>query len=77
MCSERALRSGLRDGPVDSLRVCHCSLPESVQVILGKIQILSFDYLTIRQESDLPRTRLSRYIPSRSNGPPRAGCVGS
>jgi hypothetical protein len=43
MCSERDLGRSLREGPVDRAGVCHCSMPESVQVVLRKIQILSFD----------------------------------
>jgi hypothetical protein len=43
MCSERDLKAVLREGPVDRQGVCYCSVPESVQVILRKVQILSFD----------------------------------
>jgi hypothetical protein len=46
MCSERDLRSALREGPVDRKGVCYCSVPEAVQVLIKKIQILSFDEST-------------------------------
>ena len=43
MCSERDFRCALREGPVDRDRVCYCSVPEAVQVVVRKVQILSFD----------------------------------
>lgn len=43
MCSERDVRAALREGPVDRRGVCCCSVPDSVQVILRKVEILSFD----------------------------------
>lgn len=43
MCSERDLRSALREGPVDRQGTCYCSLPETVRVVLRKVEILSFD----------------------------------
>ena len=46
MCSERDLVSAARERPVDRPRLCHCSVPESIQVVLRRIQILSFDDFT-------------------------------
>jgi hypothetical protein len=43
MCSERSLGSASRERPVDRLETCYCPVPESVQVILKRIQILSFE----------------------------------
>ena len=43
MCSERSLGSASRERPVDQLESCYCPVPESVQVILKRIQILSFE----------------------------------
>jgi hypothetical protein len=43
MCSERDLRSTIREGPVDRQGICYCSVPESIQVVLRKIRILSFE----------------------------------
>jgi hypothetical protein len=46
MCSERDLISAARERPVDRPGICHCSAPESIQVALRRIQILSFDDFT-------------------------------
>lgn len=46
MCSERDLVSGMRERPVDRPGICYCSVPESVQVVLRRVQILSFDDFT-------------------------------
>ncbi len=43
MCSERGLGSASSERPVDRLDTCYCPVPESVQVILKRIQILSFE----------------------------------
>ena len=43
MCSERGLRSASSERPVDRSETCYCPVPESVQVILKRIQILSFE----------------------------------
>jgi hypothetical protein len=43
MCSERGLGSAYSERPVDRLEPCYCPVPESVQVILKRIQILSFE----------------------------------
>jgi hypothetical protein len=43
MCSERGLGSASSERPVDRLQTCCCPVPESVQVILKRIQILSFE----------------------------------
>lgn len=43
MCSERSLGSASRERPVDGPETCCCLVPDSVQVILKRIQILSFD----------------------------------
>ena len=43
MCYERGLGSASSEGPVDRLEPCYCPVPESVQVILKRIQILSFE----------------------------------
>jgi hypothetical protein len=43
MCSERDWGSAERERPVDRPGTCWCSAPESIQVILRRIQILSFD----------------------------------
>jgi hypothetical protein len=43
MCSERSLGSAYSERPVDRLEPCYCPVPESVQVILKRIQILSFE----------------------------------
>ena len=42
MCSERDLGAAFREGPVDRQEICYCSVPEAVQVVLRKVQILSF-----------------------------------
>jgi hypothetical protein len=42
MCLERNFGSAC-ERPVDKPATCHCSVPESVQVVLRRIQILSFD----------------------------------
>jgi hypothetical protein len=42
MCSERGLGSASRERPVDRPETCYCPVPESVQVILKRIQMLSF-----------------------------------
>ncbi len=45
MCSERSLGSASRERPVDRPETCCCRVPESVQVILKRIEMLSFaDY---------------------------------
>jgi hypothetical protein len=46
MCSERDLVSAARERPVDRPGICHCSAPESIQVVLRRVQILSFDDFT-------------------------------
>ena len=46
MCSERALGCASRERPVDQWEICNCSAPESFQVILRRIQILSFEAST-------------------------------
>ena len=46
MCSERDLGNTARERPVDRPGMCHCSVPESIQVVLRRIQILSFDDFT-------------------------------
>jgi len=43
MCSERSFGSASSERPVDRLETCYCPVPESVQVILKRIQILSFE----------------------------------
>jgi len=43
MWSERSLGSASSERPVDQLESCYCPVPESVQVILKRIQILSFE----------------------------------
>ena len=43
MCSERGLSSATSERPVDRLQTCYCPVPESVHVILKRIQILSFE----------------------------------
>jgi hypothetical protein len=45
MCSERDLGSAARERPVDRPKICYCSVPESVQIVLRRIQILSCDDL--------------------------------
>jgi hypothetical protein len=47
MCSERYWGSAARERPVDRLGICCCSAPESIQVVLKRIQILSFDASTV------------------------------
>lgn len=47
MCTERDAGSAARERPVDRPGICCCSVPESVQVVLRRIQILSFDPCTI------------------------------
>ena len=46
MCSERDFGSATRERPVDRPGICYCSVPESIQVVLRRIQILSFDDFT-------------------------------
>ena len=46
MCSERDLISAIRERPVDRPEICHCPVPESIQVLMRRIQILSFDDFT-------------------------------
>jgi hypothetical protein len=46
MCSERDLGSAPHERPVDRPKICHCSVPESIQVVLRRIQILTFDDFT-------------------------------
>lgn len=43
MCSERSLGSASRERPVDRPETCHCTVPDSVQVLLRRIQIISFE----------------------------------
>lgn len=43
MFSERSFGSASSERPVDQLESCYCPVPESVQVILKRIQILSFE----------------------------------
>jgi len=43
MWSERSLGSASSERPVDQLESCYCPVPGSVQVILKRIQILSFE----------------------------------
>jgi len=43
MCSERSFGSASSERPVDQLESCYCPVPESVHVILKRIQILSFE----------------------------------
>ena len=43
MCSERSLGSAYSERPVDRLEPCYCPVPELVQAILKRIQILSFE----------------------------------
>jgi hypothetical protein len=47
MCSERDFGSATRERPVDRPGICYCSVPESIQVVLRKVRILSFEDLTI------------------------------
>ena len=46
MCTERDSGSAARERPVDRPGICHCSVPESIQVVRRRIQILSFDDFT-------------------------------
>jgi len=46
MCSERGLGSASRERPVDRWAICYYPVPESFQVILRRIQILSFEAST-------------------------------
>jgi len=46
MCSERGLGSASRERPVDRPKTYYCPVPESVEVILKTIQILSFEAST-------------------------------
>jgi hypothetical protein len=46
MCSEQDLVTAMRERPVDRPGICHCSVPESVQIVLRRVQILSFDDFT-------------------------------
>lgn len=46
MCSERDFGSATRERPVDRPGICYCSVPESIQVVLRRIQIPSFDDFT-------------------------------
>ncbi len=43
MWSERSLGSASSERPVDQLESCYCPVPGSVQLILKRIQILSFE----------------------------------
>ncbi len=43
MCSERGPGPASRERPVDQPETCYCPVPESVAVILKRIQILSFE----------------------------------
>jgi len=43
MCSERGLGSASSERPVDRFETCYCPVPGSVQLILKRIQILSFE----------------------------------
>ena len=43
MCSELDLGSAARERPVDHPRSCRCSVPESIQIVVRRIQILSFE----------------------------------
>jgi hypothetical protein len=43
MWSERGLGSASSERPVDRLETCYCAVPGPVQVILKRIQILSFE----------------------------------
>lgn len=46
MCSERGLGSAACERPVDRPKTYYCPVPESVEVILKRIQILSFEAST-------------------------------
>lgn len=67
MCFERGLGSASRERPVDRPEPCYCLVPESVQVILERIQILSFEASTGGQNAVKPFP-LSAPVP---NGDPR------
>jgi hypothetical protein len=43
MCSERDWGSVAHERPVDRPGICCCSAPELIQIILRRVQILSFD----------------------------------
>ena len=43
MCSERGLGSACRERSVHRPETCCCPVPQSVEVIIKRIQILSFE----------------------------------
>ena len=45
MCFERDSISATRERPVDQPKSCQCSIPESIQIVARRIQMLSFDDL--------------------------------
>lgn len=46
MCTERDVGLAARERPVDRPRICYCAVPESIQAVLRRILILSFDDFT-------------------------------
>jgi len=64
MCSERGPSSAFRERPVDRRERCYCSVPESVQVILRKIQILSFESPAGGGSNAVKRSSFTCFVPN-------------
>ena len=63
MCSERGLGSASRERPVDRPEI-YCPVPESVEAILKRIQILSFEAFTGGVSNAATRSPLHASFPN-------------
>jgi hypothetical protein len=64
MCSERGLSSASQERPVDRSETCYCPVPESIQTILRRIQILSFEASTGEGPNTAKRSSLYASFPN-------------